>query len=371
MLPSARDALPGDDPLTKRSPLDEAHRALGAKLAPFAGWEMPLEYEGTLAEHASVRERVGLFDVSHLGKLMVTGAGAGRFLDELLSNRIADLAPGRARYTLMLDEGAGIIDDLIAYAVAPELVLLVPNASNVDEVEARLRRAADPGVAVEGLEWVTLALQGPESPATLRDVLPEVPELGYMRCAEVDGIIIARSGYTGEVGFELFAAPGRGRDLWRELLDAVIAHDGLPCGLGARDTLRLEMGYPLHGNDLDRDTTPREAGLAWAVAEEKASFVGKDAYLSREPRKTLVGLSSLDRLIPRHRHAVLRASDVLGTVSSGGFSPTLRHGIAMAYVEPGSVTPGDEVEIDVRGRRSRAKVVEPPFVDRSPKGPAG
>jgi glycine cleavage system T protein (aminomethyltransferase) len=339
-------------------------------MASFAGWEMPLEYEGTLAEHASVRERVGLFDVSHLGKLMVTGPEGGQLLDEVLSNRIADLSRGRARYTLMLDEAAGIIDDLIAYAVAPERMLLVPNASNVDEVEARLRKPAGAATAIERLEWVTLALQGPESPQALRDVLPDVSELGYMRCAEVGEIIVARTGYTGEVGFELFASADRGRALWRELLDAVIVHDGLPCGLGARDTLRLEMGYPLHGNDLDRDTTPREAGLEWAVADEKPSFVGKEAHLGREPRKTLVGLSSLDRLIPRHGHAVFRAGDAIGTVSSGGFSPTLRHGIAMAYVRPGSVAPGDEVEIAVRGRRSRAKVVALPFVDRSPKGAA-
>jgi aminomethyltransferase len=266
----------------------------------------------------------------------------------------------------MLDDDAGIVDDLIVYALESERMLLVPNASNVDEVERRLREAGG-GATIERLDWVTLALQGPASPAVLRDVLP-LPDLGYMRCAEIGGVVVARSGYTGEVGFELFAPADRGRLLWQGVLDALTARDGLPCGLGARDTLRLEMGYPLHGNDLDRDTTPREAGLEWAVAEAKRSFVGKDAHLNREPRKSLVGLSSLDRLIPRHGHSVLREGESIGTVSSGGFSPTLRHGIAMAYVRPGSLAAGDEAEIDVRGRRSRAVGVVFPFVDRSPKG---
>jgi aminomethyltransferase len=336
-------------------------------MGSFAGWEMPISYAGTLAEHAAVRERVGIFDVSHLGSIAVRGEGAAAFLDRMLSNRFADLEPGRARYTLMLDEDAGIVDDMIVYAFRPGELLVVANAANADEVERRLAERAPPGVAVVRLNHAILAVQGPRSEEVVRETFPGLPPLGYLSCATVDGIRVARSGYTGERGFEVFAPAERAPALWDRLLAGVRARGGEPCGLGARDTLRLEMGYPLHGNDIDRDTTPREAHLDWAVAASKEAFVGREAHLARAPRKELVGIRMEDRLIPRRGATVLRGGRPVGTVTSGGFSPTLRTGIALAHVAPGSVAEGEPVELELRGKRGAGRVTRPPFVQRSPR----
>ena len=332
----------------------------------FAGWDMPISYAGTLAEHEAVRERVGLFDVSHLGKIGVRGDGSAALLDRVLSNRFGDLTPGRARYTLMLTSNAGIVDDIIVYAFVDGEYLVVPNASNVDEVERRMREhAGDVGVAQ--LPRVTIAVQGPRSEEVLAQVLPDLPDLGYMRCALLGDVGVARSGYTGERGFEVFADAEQGAKLWDALLEAVRDAGGEPCGLAARDTLRLEMGYPLHGSDIDTDTTPREAHLDWAVATSKDDFIGKDAYVSRPPRKELIGIKMEDRVIPRHGATVVQGGRSLGTVTSGTFSPTLKIGIALAYVEPGSLPEGEKVEIELRGKRGVGRVTHPPFVGRSPK----
>jgi aminomethyltransferase len=336
-------------------------------MGAFAGWDMPISYAGTIAEHTAVRQRVGIFDVSHLGKLMVRGDGGGALLDRVLSNRMSDLAPGRARYSLILDEKAGIVDDLIVYALAPGELLVVPNAANVDEVERRIRERAPGDVAIEHLPWSTIAVQGPASEKVVRAVLTDLPDLGYMRCARLGDADVARSGYTGERGFEVFAPPDRSLAVWDALLEGVWAKGGEPAGLAARDTLRLEMGYPLHGNDIDTGTTPREAHLDWAVATSKEDFVGKDAYASRPPGKELVGIRMEDRVIPRRGATVLHGGRSLGEVTSGTFSPTLRIGIALAYVMPGSLPEGEKVEIEVRGKRGIGRVTRPPFVDSSPK----
>ncbi|MEX2555452.1 MAG: glycine cleavage system aminomethyltransferase GcvT [Actinomycetota bacterium] len=352
----------------RRSPLDAAHRALGAHMGSFAGWEMPISYAGTIAEHTAVRQRVGMFDVTHLGTIGVRGAGAGELLDRVLSNRMTDLAPGRARYTLILDDNAGIVDDIIVYAFLPGEFLVVPNASNVDEVERRLRDRASSGVGIEQLLRAKIAVQGPSSREALTSVIHNVPGLGYMRCAVVGDVAIARSGYTGEHGYEIFTTAELAPTLWEGLLAEVKARGGEPCGLAARDTLRLEMGYPLHGNDIDTATTPREAHLDWAVAVSKDHFVGKPAFEANPPRKELVGLKMVDRVIPRHGATVELRGRTLGTVTSGTFSPTLKTGIALAYVEPpGSLVEGDDVEVVVRGKRGKARVTRPPFVPRSPK----
>lgn len=354
-----------EDP--KRSPLDARHRALGAKIVPFAGWEMPLEYQGTLAEHASVREAAGQFDVSHLGKLAIRGAGSRDLLDRALTNRYSDLAPGRARYSLILNEDGGIVDDLIVYATE-DWFLAVPNASNAGEVRAMLEEQARGAVEIRRLDWATIAVQGPRSREVVGARFPGAADLGYMRCMTAGDLVVARSGYTGELGYEVFAPPEVAGDTWDDLLESVRAAGGRPCGLGARDTLRLEMGYHLHGSDMDAETTPREAGLEWAVASGKPEFTGKAAYESRRPRKTLIGLRMQGRQIPRHGHAVLRGGVTIGAVTSGNFSPVLRAGIALAYVAVGCVEDGDEVAVDVRGRPAPARVARPPFVDRSPKG---
>ena len=333
----------------------------------FAGWDMPISYAGTVGEHTAVRERVGIFDVSHLGKLIVRGEDAARVLDRALSNRMIDLTPGRARYTLILDDEAGIVDDLIVYVLAPGELLAVPNASNTDAVRDRIVALLDGDATLEHLDWSTIAVQGPRSVEVMRAVFPDLPDLGYMRVWQTDSVVVARSGYTGERGFEVFTPGADAMKWWDSLLDAVRAVGGEPAGLAARDTLRLEMGYPLHGNDIDRQTTPREAHLDWAVAASKESFVGKEAYETNPPRKELVGVRMEDRVIPRRGGDVYRGGRKLGTVTSGTFSPTLKIGIALAYVTPGALPVGETVEIEVRGKRGSGRVVRPPFVGSSPK----
>jgi len=353
--------------MLKTSPLDDAHRGLGAKMGAFAGWDMPISYAGTVSEHTGVRERVGIFDVSHLGKVLVRGEGARAFLDRQLANRMTTLEPGRARYTLICNDDAGIIDDLIVYAIARDELLVVPNASNVDEVAARLVDAAPKDMAVDRPDLTTLAVQGPASPDIVGAIFPEAKDLRYMRIVRAADVVIARSGYTGEVGYEIFTSFADARAIWDQLLEGVRAAGGEPAGLAARDTLRLEMGYPLHGNDIDTFTTPAEAGLTWAVKLEGREFPGARALRERAPAKSLIGLRMTDRLIPRRGQDVLRDGRAIGSITSGTFSPTLRVGIALAHVEPGSAAVGDDLTVDVRGKMGSAEVVDPPFVDRSPK----
>ena len=350
-----------------RSPLDAEHRALGAKMGAFAGWDMPISYAGTVSEHTAVRERVGLFDVSHLGKVLVSGARAAEFLDTQLTNRMADLTVGRARYSLICTDDGGILDDLIVYAISEEELLVVPNAANRQAVFEQLAAAAPASLDLRIVEWTTLAVQGPRSRDIVETLYRGAKGEGYMHVARDGDVVISRSGYTGEVGYEVFTRPEQAVETWTRLLDAVRAEGGEPVGLAARDTLRLEMGYPLHGNDIDTQTMPAEAGLMWAVRLEGRTFPGHDAIGSTPQRKTLIGLRMTDKLIPRHGYEVRREGRSIGTITSGTFSPTLRTGIALAYAEPGSAGVGDRVEVDVRGKTGIADVVKPPFVDRSPK----
>lgn len=350
--------------MLKHSSLDERHRALGAHMGAFGGWEMPISYEGTIAEHTAVRTDCGVFDVSHLGKFMVLGASGRVDLDRALTNRIADLEVGHARYTLILNDDGGIVDDLIVYVLSEDRTLVVPNAANVEQVRDRVTSV---GARVEPLDWATLAVQGPRSREVVGAVLPKAPDLPYLGVAELDDcLVLARTGYTGEHGYEIFCARDAAPGHW----EAVLAAGATPCGLAARDTLRLEMGYPLHGNDIDPETTPREAGLGWAVAKAKAEYLGKDANESRPPRKQLVGIKMSDKVIPRRGARVLQGGREIGSCSSGTFSPTLRIGIALAYVEPGSVTEGDAVDVEVRQKAGSGHVAKPPFVASDPRSEA-
>lgn len=360
-----------------RSPLYEQHVELGAKMADFGGWEMPIEYSasggGVLKEHLAVRAAVGIFDVSHLGKALVRGPGARIFLDACLSNDLGRIAPGKAQYTLCCDESGGVVDDLIAYLVDDDEVFLVPNAANAAAVVALLTRAAPPSIQVTGAhrDFGVLAVQGPRSAAVLARLgLPA--ELAYMAYADArwDGrpVRICRTGYTGEHGYELLPRWDDTPALWAALVDAVRAEGGMPAGLGARDTLRTEMGYPLHGQDLSLSITPVQARSGWAVGWTKPAFWGRDALLAERaagPARTLRGLLSLDRGIPRAHMAVLKpAGDAVGEVTSGTFSPSLRKGIGLALIDTAaSVQDGDELQLDVRGRRSTVRVVRPPFVE--------
>jgi aminomethyltransferase len=380
--PSDADAAAeaADDPPEelKRTPLESEHRRLGAKMAPFAGWQMPIEYEGALAEHRSVRTHVGLFDLTHLGKVEVVGPGALGMLQGLVTNDLARAGVGDALYNLVLNDGGGVIEDLIVYRLGEERYFVVPNASNAPRVLRMLEeeKSDEPLHLMYHQDWCFLAVQGPESRGVMADLFPDATELGFMQCYEAEyhrrPVIVTRSGYTGEVGFELFTYQDIAEDLWRELLDSVRASGGGPCGLAARDVLRLEMGYPLYGQDLFEASTAFEAGLGWAVAMDKGEFRGRAALLRQQEEglpSLLRGLRMHERrYIPRAHYPVFVGDQLVGEVTSGTFSPGLGTGIALAYMWPGDVVAlGQEVEVDVRGRRGIATVVKPPFVDRSPR----
>lgn len=363
------------DPALTRTPLEDEHVALGAKMGEFAGWSMPIEYAGTLTEHRAVREAVGMFDLTHLGKVDVEGAGALAWLQRCLTNDLAKLPVGGEQYNLVLNEQGGIIDDLIAYRVTEDRWLVVPNAANTPAVLAVLQEdAAQDVVVTHRPDLTTIAVQGPLWLELVKPLFPMAEALSYMECTEGAyrdvRMTVARSGYTGEGGCELFAPEGIAPALWRELIERGAPLGLEPCGLAARDTLRLEMGYALHGNDISQERTPLEAGLSWAVNFEK-EFTGHEALLKQKEAgipSRLWGLRMTGKLIPRAHYAVYRGDERVGETTSGTFSPTLRIGIAMAYLSPREAfTAGDTVEIDVRGKRGEAEVVRPPFVDSSPK----
>jgi aminomethyltransferase len=357
----------------RRSPLHDRHVSLGAKMADFGGWSMPIEYPGggVVAEHTSVRERVGIFDVSHLGKARVSGPGAADFVNACFTNDLQRIGPGQAQYTMCCTSTGGVVDDLIQYLRSGEDVFLVPNAANTARVVELLAAAAPEGVTVENLHdrYGVIAVQGPRSDEVLRGLgLPS--DHHYMSFVETkwEGlpVIVCRTGYTGERGYEIVPAWDVAGSVWDALAAAVAEQGGIPCGLGARDTLRTEMGYPLHGNDLSLEITPVMAGAAWAVGWDKPTFWGKEALSAERAARTsrlMRGLVVTGRGIPRPHCPVKDASGaVIGEVTSGTFSPTLRHGIALALLDR-SVTLGDDVVVDVRGRDLTAIVSKPPFVE--------
>jgi aminomethyltransferase len=356
----------------RRSPLHDRHVALGARMAEFGGWEMPIQYSGVVEEHLAVRESVGLFDVSHLGNAEVSGPGAKDFVNACLTNDLDRIGPGRAQYTLCCDDATGgVVDDLIVYFGSDSDLHLVPNAANTPEVLRRLREKAPTGIEVvnQHEDFAILAVQGPRSPEVLRAIDVDAA-MDYMSFALLDWqgqrLVVCRTGYTGEHGYELvFPAAEAGR-LWDALVPAVAVAEGKVCGLGARDTLRTEMGYPLHGQDLSLDITPVQARCGWAVGWSKPSFWGRDALTAERARgatRLLWGLLSLDRGIPRP-HMSVRSPDgaEVGEVTSGTFSPSLKVGIGLALLDRG-VSEGDELTLDVRGRPSAVRVVKPPFVE--------
>jgi aminomethyltransferase len=362
----------------KRSPLEAIHRALGAKLGAFGGWDMSIEYEGALAEHRAVREGVGLFDLTHLGKVDVTGPGALEMLQGVVTGDLSRIAVGRALYNLVLNDGGGVVEDLIVYRLDERRYFVVPNAANATKVLRMLEeaRASRPLHLLFHQDWCFLAVQGPRSVEVTASLFPVAKDLGFMECVEAEyrrrPVILTRSGYTGEIGFELFTYQDIAEDLWADLMDAGASDDIRPCGLAARDVLRLEMGYPLYGQDLAEDRTPLEAGLAWTIAFDKGDFRGRAALIRQRdggiPRRLRGLLMRERRHIPRAHYEVLAGGRRIGEVTSGTFSPLLERGIALAYLAPGDRwEPGVEVEVDIRGRRGEATVVHPPFVDRSPR----
>ena len=356
----------------QQGPLHDRHIALGAKLADFGGWHMPIEYPGggVLKEHVAVREAVGVFDVSHLGKGAVRGPGAVDFVNDRLTNDLRRIGPGQAQYTLCCDAtSGGVVDDLIAYVRSKDEVFLIPNAANSSQVVSRLQADAPAGIEVEDLHrtLAVLAVQGPRSRELVAALgLPTDHDYMSFTSAEWRGlpVVVCRTGYTGELGFELLPRWEDAGAVWDALLEHGAALGVLPCGLGARDTLRTEMGYPLHGQDLSLDITPVQARSGWAVGWDKPRFWGRDALLAEKeagPRRVLRGLQALHRGIPRSHMTVTRDGRPVGEVTSGTFSPTRRIGIGLALLDA-SVTEGDEVQVDVRGRPSPMLVVRPPFV---------
>jgi aminomethyltransferase len=364
-----------DDTALLTSPVHDRHVALGAKFAEFGGWSMPLEYpSGVVQEHTAVRNGVGLFDVSHLGKAVVSGPGAAAYVNATMTNDLGRITPGQAQYTLCCDdETGGVVDDLIVYLHSDERVLLVPNAANTAEVVRRLVATAPEGVKVvdHHRDHAIFAVQGPLVDEVMGSVgLPTGHS--YMSFVEADHagapVVVCRSGYTGEKGYELIVPAEAAGELWDALVAAGAPRGMLACGLGARDTLRTEMGYPLHGQDIGPDVTPVQARLGWAVGWGKEQFWGRSVLLAEKeagPRRLLRGLLAVGRGIPRPGMQVSLTPDVpLCEITSGTFSPTLRKGIGMALV-PTMVAADAEVSVDIRGRREVFQLVRPPFVDPS------
>lgn len=350
----------------RMSLLDAEHRALGARMTPFGGWDMPLQYGGVIEEHRACREDVVVFDVSHLGGVVVRGSGAFVGLQDLLTNDLGKVAPGRAQYTHLLDEeDAHVVDDIIVWWLGDDDFLVIPNAANTRPALAALARAVPGGeVADVTPERSFLALQGPHARDVLRKVLPPAADVGRFRVATVPfegvDIVVGGTGYTGEDGVELHVPEPAAVPLWRALIEA----GARPAGLGARDTLRLEMGYPLHGHELGPGITPLQAGLEWVVGWEKGEFCGRAALEAEKTRgvaRRLRGLRLDGRRPPREGHNVVAGGRTVGVVTSGNFSPTLGCGIALAFLPP-DTQPGVTVQVEIRDKKEQATVVEPPFV---------
>ncbi len=353
----------------KHTPLFSRHEALGAKIADFGGWAMPIEYQGVVAEHAAVREHVGIFDVSHMGKLRITGHGALDAVNAVVTNDINRLSDGQAQYSLLCNDEGGAIDDLIVYRVSPTEIRIVPNASNADTVAPFIAARLPEGVLLENRhnDLGILAIQGPEVDAVM-DALGLPHHHGYMSFVDADyagaEIMICRTGYTGERGFELVAPTSVLEQIW----DAATAAGATPIGLGARDTLRTEMGYALHGHELSPTISPVQARVGWAVGWAKPSFSGREALVAEKAAgatRILRGLLAIDRGIPRGDMEVYGdevGGTLVGRTTSGTFSPTLKTGIALAYLDAG-LADGAELVIDVRGRALLCRVVRPPFVE--------
>src|SRR5688572_15162951 len=361
----------------RKTPLHARHRASNARMVPFAGWDMPVEYSGITAEHMAVRTRAGLFDVSHMGQIEVAGKNAVTAVDKLVCSDVSALHIGQAKYSGLLTPGGTFVDDVLVYRMAPSHFMIVANASNVQKdyawIAEQVKVVGDAAAVDSSSRYALLALQGPAS----RDVLQPLTgvELGELRPywfanGEVANAraTISRTGYSGEDGFEIFVPPNMADRVWQAVLESGRSADVIPCGLGARDTLRLEAAMRLYGNEIDESTTVLEAGLEWTVSWKKSEFIGRDVLVEQKEKgleRTLVGLEMIDRGIARHGYPIVRDGRPVGVVTSGTQTPFLKKAIAMAYVPPDLTSPGSEVDVDVRGRVSKARVVPLPFYKRS------
>jgi aminomethyltransferase len=360
----------------RKTPLNPVHRELGAKMVAFGGWEMPVEYSGLIAEHMAVRTAAGVFDVSHMGELEVEGPGALPFLQRVTSNNAGKLADGQAQYSALPLPNGAPADDVIVYRRGPERFLLVVNAGNIEKDLRWLEEQAPAQCTVTNRsdEYALIALQGPKSQQILQGLTPvDLSALRYYYFAEgeVAGqpATVARTGYTGEDGFELFVTPDRAADLWRKLLDAGREAGLVPAGLGARDTLRLEAKMCLYGNDMDETTTLVEAGLGWIVSldETKGDFVGREVLETQKKQgaaRKLVGFEMVDRGIARHGYPVYVGDEPAGSVTSGSYAPFLQKNIGLCYLPAPRAAVGTPFYVDIRGRHVAARVVPTPFYKR-------
>ena len=360
--------------MTKRTPFYELHREHGAKIIPFAGYEMPVQYAtGIVHEHTAVRNSVGIFDVSHMGEFEVRGGGALGFVSRMTTNDPATLGPGRVQYSAMCYDNGGIVDDLLVYNLGTHYLLVV-NASNLEKDFTWLKDHVTGDVELRNVsdEVALLAVQGPKSLETLQKICrQDLSGLKYYHAMEatVAGVpmTVSRTGYTGELGYELYfkADATTARRVWEAIAESGKTFGIIPVGLGARDTLRLEMGYCLYGNDIDQTTNPLEAGLGWVTKLDKSDFLGKQALLEAKARgltRTLVGFTLADKALARHGYAIVKDGKQLGHVTSGTFSPTLKTGIGMGYVPPELARAGTRFEVDIRGKSAEATVVGLPFI---------
>ncbi len=362
--------------MSKNTPFYERHIALNAKISPFAGYNMPISYKGIRHEHLAVRNAAGVFDISHMGEFLVEGKDAEHFLQYITTNDVSQLSDGQAQYSAMCYPDGGIVDDLIVYRFHSRKYMMVVNASNIDKdlSWAREHVRGDAGVSNISDDTALLAVQGPKCLEVLQDLTDiELKNIGFyhFREAELAGrpMIISRTGYTGEPGFELYHAPADALHVWDRLFGKGRKTVPEPVGLGARDTLRLEMKYALYGNDIDKSTNPVEAGLSWITRLEKGDFIGKEAIRKvkeERPQRRLIAFKMCERGIPRPGYVLYAGDKKVGTVTSGTMSPTLNTGIGTAYVERKFSKSGNTLFLEVRGRRLQALVVKPPFVDRSP-----
>lgn len=358
----------------KKTPLHAEHLALGARMVPFGGWDMPVQYEGVLKEHQAVREKAGLFDISHMGEIRVRGAGARAFLNHMTTNDIATMTDGRCQYNLLCQPDGGVVDDIVVCRLTSQEYLVVVNASNIAKDEAWLRshQTSDVEIINESDAWALVAVQGPKASTIVAAVLAiDVSRLKYyhfMSCPR-NGLelMVSRTGYTGEDGFEIFIPVADAPQLWRELLQGGSAHGLAPVGLGARDMLRLEAAYPLYGHELSESINPLEAGLGWVVKLDKGDFIGREALQkirAAGPGRQRIGFEIMEPGIAREGCTVSTGNSIIGAVTSGTHSPTLGKSIGLALVKSGAVCEGENILLDIRGKKKKGLVVKTPFYSR-------
>ncbi|WP_100331545.1 glycine cleavage system aminomethyltransferase GcvT [Bacillus xiapuensis] len=362
----------------KQTPLFEVYKEYGAKTIDFGGWELPVQFSSIKEEHEAVRTKAGLFDVSHMGEIAVKGKGALAYLQNMMTNDLSKLVPESAMYTAMCYENGGTVDDLIVYMLEPDDYLLVVNAANTEKDFQWLMQHKEADVQLENVsnQWAQLALQGPLAEAVLQKLVTQIDLSAikffkFRRDAEVAGVsvLLSRTGYTGEDGFEIYCRSEEAAKLWHEILAAGKEEGVVPCGLGARDTLRFEATLALYGQELSKDITPIEANLGFAVKTNKGRFIGCEALKQQKekgPKRKLAGLEMLDRGIPRHGYSVYSESgEKIGSITTGTQSPTLKKNIGLALIQAEYTAPGTDVLVEIRGKKLTAKIVNTPFYKRS------